>query len=364
MQERRTPDEQHDVVVIGAGQAGLAIGYYLARAGADFVILDAGARVGGAWRGYWDSLRLFTPRRYNHLPGMPFHGDPEAFPHKDEVADYLEAYAAQLALPVRLGVRVTRVRRARDRFEIETPDHVLRARTVVVATGSHASAIVPGFAGELDPAIVQMTANQYRNPTQLPPGDVLVVGAGNSGVQIAMELAATRPTWLAGPSTGRIPLRILGHDVLWWIDALGIMRLDVGSAIGRRIVTRMRANGDPVIGVTARDLRTAGVRRRARVVGVDGGLPKLGDGSIVPVQTVVWCCGLRPDFSFIEGLATDESGVPRHTRGRAEALDGLYFMGLRAQNRVGSATIAGAGLDAMEISAEIVARATSHALAA
>jgi putative flavoprotein involved in K+ transport len=349
-------DMQHDVVIIGAGQAGLAVGYYLAEAGLDFAILDAGRRVGDSWRKWWDSLRLFTPGRYNALPGAPPPGDPTACPGKDELADYLEAYAARWQLPVQLRTPVRRLRRTPAGFELDTPQGLRRARIVVVATGSHATEVVPSFASELEPSIHQATAATYRNPAQLPTGDTLVVGAGNSGVQIAMELAATRPTALAGRDTGRIPRRILGIDVFRWMDHLGLVEWDAQSWAGRRIVAQVVDKGDPVVGLTRRRIEASGVTRVPPVVGVVDGRPQLRDGRLLDVRAVVWCCGIRPDFGWIEGVTVDARGNPKMHRGRSEELEDLYFAGLRFQMRLGSGLVGGVGRDARELAESIAAR--------
>jgi putative flavoprotein involved in K+ transport len=345
-----------DVIVIGAGQAGLATGYWLRRQGLDFAIVDGGERVGDAWRTRWDSLRLFTPGRFNDLPGMPCPSGAEDCPTKDELADYFEAYAARFELPVQLRTRVGRLARAGRGFELDTSQGRATARVVVVATGSHATPVVPSFAVDLDPAVVQANACTYRNSGQLPPGPTLVVGAGNSGVQIAMELAATRPTILAGPSTGRIPRRVLGVDVFRWIEHVGLMRWRADSPLGRHIVGRIAGRGDPVIGTTRREIDAAGVERRGRVVGVQGGRPVLADGTVVDVRSVVWCCGIRPDFGWIDGLRVDARGNPEHVGGRAVGFDDLYFAGLRFQRLLGSGLVGGVGRDAEVLAETIAAR--------
>jgi putative flavoprotein involved in K+ transport len=203
--------------VIGGGQAGLAVGYHLAHQERDFVILDAARRVGDAWRRRWDALRLFTPARYSGLPGMSLPAPDGYFPTKDEMADYLEAYAARFALPVRLGVRVAALTREDGRYRLSVGDERLAADQVVVATGPFQQPHIPAFASELDPRIVQLHASAYRNANQLQEGGVLVVGAGNSGAEIALELAATRRTYLSGRDTGHVPLR-LGRAFWWFLS--------------------------------------------------------------------------------------------------------------------------------------------------
>ncbi len=196
-----------DTVVIGGGQAGLAIAYHLAQQHRDFVILDAHERIGDAWRLRWDSLRLFTPAKYDGLPGMPFPGDRLGFPTKDEQADYLEAYAEHFGLPVRTGVHVDRVSRVGDRFAVEAGARRWEAENVVLATGGHQVPRVPEFAGRLGASVLQVHSSDYRNPAQLRPGPVLVVGMGNSGAEIALDVSATHATTIAGTPAGELPVR-------------------------------------------------------------------------------------------------------------------------------------------------------------
>ncbi|HEX6644967.1 MAG TPA: NAD(P)-binding domain-containing protein [Gemmatimonadales bacterium] len=342
-----------DVIVIGGAQAGLSAGCELSRHGLRFVILDAEARTGDGWRRRWDSLRLFTPARYSGLPGLPFPGPPYHLPSKDEVADYLEQYARHFRLPVRLDSRVRAVRRAPWGFEVETGDEVLRAANVIVATGPFQRSRIPAFAAELDPGIVQLHSSEYRNPPQLPPGHALVVGAGNSGAQVAIELAATRRVRLAGRDTGRIPRRLLGRDIYDWIWP--ILGLSVDSRLGRRMAARMARHGDPLVGITQDDLAAAGVERTGRVVGVRDGLPLLDGGVAADVRSVIWSTGFKPDLSWLDLPALDERGRPMHRRG-ISPVPGLYFLGQRLQARLGSSLIGGVGRDAREVVAHIANR--------
>ena len=234
-----TKTERIQTVVIGAGQAGLSTGYYLARRGLPFVILEANPRVGDSWRRRWDSLRLFTPARFDGIAGMPFPAPPHSFPTKNEMADYLESYAARFALPVRTGVDVRRLSREGDRYRIETDGPVFEAEHVVVAMATFQRPKVPPFAGELDPGIVQLHSSEYRHPGQWRPGSVLVVGAGNSGSELAMEAARDgRQVWLAGRDTGHVPFRIegsAGRLLLPFVFRVVFHRLlTVDTPIGRK----------------------------------------------------------------------------------------------------------------------------------
>jgi putative flavoprotein involved in K+ transport len=281
-------------VVVGGGQAGLAVGHSLGRRGLPFVILDAHTRIGDAWRTRWDSLRLFSAARYDALPGMPFPGRADSFPTKDEMADYLEAYAARFEFPVRTGVRVDRLRRRGDRFELTAGTMRFAADNVVVAMGSHQVPSVPPFAGELDPGIVQLHAAEYRNPSQLREGNVLVVGVGNSGGEIAVEVAARHATSLAGKEVGVVPFRIdsliarrVVLPLLFRFIAHHLLTVD--TPLGRRMRPKLLSHGQPLVRVKPSDLAAAGVERVGRVVGVQSGLPVLEDGRTLEVANVIWC---------------------------------------------------------------------------
>jgi putative flavoprotein involved in K+ transport len=357
--------ERVQTIVIGGGQAGLATGFHLARRGLPFAILDASARVGDAWRARWDSLRLFTPARYAGLPGMPFPGPRSAFPTKDEVADYLEAYAARFRLPVRNGMRVESLEREDGRFAVTTASgHRLEAEQVVVAMANFQVPRVPAFARELDPRIRQLHSRDYRNTSQLPGGDVLVVGVGNSGGDIGLEVARTHRTWLAGKETGHIPFRIEGLVArnlgLRLVRFLGHHVLTLGTPVGRRAHAKLLRGAAPLVRVKPDDLAAAGVERVPRVVGAREGRPLLEDGRTLDVSAVIWCTGFEPGFSWIRLPAFDERGEPVHDRGVSTRVPGLYFVGLHFLYAMSSATLIGVGRDA-----EHVARAVhEHAGAA
>jgi putative flavoprotein involved in K+ transport len=356
--------ERFETVVIGGGQAGLTVGHYLAKEGRPFVILDENERVGDAWRKRWDSLRLFTPACFSALPGRR-HGAPRwSFPTKDEMADYLESYAAQFELPVRTGVSVDRLSKADGRFVISARNIRVEADNVIVATGAHQIPKMPAFAPELDPRIVQLHSSEYRSPSQLQDGDVLVVGAGNSGAEIALELAQTRQTWLAGPSTGQIPVRHgtvparLGFRVFRFI---GHHVIKVDTRIGRKVGPKLAAKGAPLIRTKPKDLAAAGVEWIPRVVGVRDGLPVLEDDRVLEVANVVWCTGFRTDFGWIDLPAFDEDGEPQHYRGVVESEPGLYFLGLVFLYSFSSDVLPNRGRDAQYITKHIASRLTSEA---
>jgi putative flavoprotein involved in K+ transport len=351
--------ESVGVAVIGGGQAGLAVGYHLGRRGLPFVILDAHERIGDAWRTRWDSLRLFTPARYDGLPGMGFPGPAHAFPTKDQAADYLEAYATRFELPVRTGVRVDRLTRERGRFVVAAGGRRFRAEQVVVATGTYQGPRVPPFASELDPSIVQMHSTEYRNPSQLRAGGVLVVGAGNSGAEIALDASREHPTWLSGRDTGHEPTRPgtvpdrLFTPVLWFMAS---HVLTVRTPLGRAARRYFRHRGIPLARVRRKDLAAAGVESVPRTVGIREGLPELEDGRVLEVTNVVWCTGFTPDFRWIELSILDEDGYPEQDRGVARTEPGLYFVGLPFLYSLSSALLGGVGRDAERIARHIASR--------
>lgn len=351
--------EAVDTVVIGAGQAGLAAGYYLSRRSRDFVILDGAQRVGDSWRSRWDSLRLFTPAKYNGLPGMRFPGRGWSFPTKDELADYLESYAARFDLPVQTEVKVDRVRKSGDRFVVTAGDRRIEASNVVVASGAHRIARVPGFALELDPRIVQLHSSEYRSPSQLREGGVLVVGAGNSGAEIAKELVATHPTWLSGRNVGEIPVPhggVRARLLLPVIRFMGHHVLTVRTPIGRRVGPTLASGATPLIRTKSKHLTAAGVERVARVAGTREGLALLDDGRVLDVANVIWCTGFRHDYSWLELPVFDEGGEPEHDRGVVASEPGLYFVGLSFQYSVTSDVLPGVGRDARRIAGQIARR--------
>jgi putative flavoprotein involved in K+ transport len=343
--------ERVDAVVIGGSQAGLAAGYWLARTGLDFVILDAHDRVGDAWRNRWDSLELFTPARISTLPGMPLPLPPNAFPTKDQVADYLERYAAEMALPVRTGVEARTVTRpGTGRWRVETSRSVLEADAVIIATGSYRDRVVPPFAADLDPSIRQLHAADYHNPSQFQPGDVLVVGASTSGAEIAVEAAREHATTLAGRDTGHMPIRPgrgVGRIVLpvMWFVLNRVLTVD--TPMGRKAKRKVRSHGAPLDGSRGSALATAGVTRiTERVTGTHDGKPTLADGRVLDVRNVVWCTGFHNDYAWIDGLGYGDDGYPAEQYGVAMNLEGLYFVGLTFQRSFASSLIGGVGRDA------------------
>jgi putative flavoprotein involved in K+ transport len=358
--------ERVQVVVIGGGQAGLSVGYCLAERGLSFVILDAGERIGDAWRHRWDSLRLFTPAKYDGLVGMPFPGDPYAFPTKDQMADYLEEYARRFELPVRLGMRVDRLSRRGSTYVVEAAGRRFEADHVVVAMASYQQPRLPAFASMLDRSIVQLTSKDYRSPGQLQPGDVLLVGAGNSGADIALDIAASHRTFLSGRHPGNVPFDIesaAARVLLPFLFRVVFHRiLTVDNPLGRRAHMKMISMGAPLIRVKPADLQRAGVERVGRVAGVENGRPRLADGRVLDVRNVIWCTGFHPGFSWVDlpvpGLA---EGEPQQSRGIVVEEPGLYFVGLHFLYSFSSTMIHGIARDAERIARTIHARVSAAA---
>ena len=346
-----TAASQLHTVVVGGGQAGLAAGYYLSRANVSFLILDANQRVGDSWRRRWDSLELFTVGRYSELPDMRFPGNPERFAGKDDVAGYLESYAEKFALPVRVRTKATRLHRADGGYAVRATDgSSYAARNVIVATGAYERPYVPPVAEDIDPSVTQLHSNDYRNPAQLPKGEVLVVGGANSGVQIAQELSRTRTVRLAvGTKPPRMPRRILGKSLHWWGDHLGIMRAPIGRLRGSK------RSGDLLIGTSYRQLqRRHGVELMGRVVAADGRAVRCAEGRSAEPAVIIWATGFRSDYSWID-VPVFDNGHPVHRRGVTRS-PGLYFLGMHLQYSLGSSLIGFVRYDAEHVVGHLAER--------
>lgn len=353
--------EHFETVIVGGGQAGLATGYHLAKRDRPFAILDASERIGDAWRSRWDSLRLISPARYSGLPGWPLPAPPRAFATKDEMADYLEAYAARFDLPVRSGVSVDSVSRNGSCYLLGSGDLRFEADNVVLASGGYQKPRVPNFASELDRSIVQLDSTQYRNPSQLQEGGVLVVGAGNSGAEIALEVSKRHPTWLSGRDVGQTPVRHGGaldrlFTPLFWFVISRV--LTTRTFVGRKVRPKALGAAAPLEPVRRKDLAAAGIERVPRTSGVRAGLPELEDGRVLDVANVIWCTGFATDFAWIDLPAFDRNGGPAHDRGVVEDEPGLYFVGQFFQYAFVSSLIGGVGRDAEYIAEHIAKRSS------
>ncbi|HET9346880.1 MAG TPA: NAD(P)/FAD-dependent oxidoreductase [Candidatus Limnocylindrales bacterium] len=365
--------ERIDTVVIGAGQAGLSAGYYLAKRGLPFVILDADARIGDHWRDRWDSLRLYSPAKYDALPGRRFPAPSSHWPTAREMADYLETYARWFELPVQSGVRVTAVDRDREGFVVATDGgRRIGARQVIIATGPFREPSVPAFAGELDPSIQQLHSHDYRNPAQLLDGPVLVVGLSHSGADIAFETAtAGHRTILSGTSHGQVPIRVTDSKraMLGWpvVEFFFKHVATIRTPMGRAMRPHVRQGGGPLLRIRLQDLDRAGVERHdEKTVGVKDGRPVLADGTVLDVANVIWATGYRPDYSFVNAPITGPDGWPEEARGVSPTVPGLYFLGVPFQYAFSSMLVAGAGRDARYVVDRVAERvaATSRPRAA
>jgi putative flavoprotein involved in K+ transport len=346
-----TITNHREVVVVGGGQAGLAIGYHLAKQGTDFTILEAAAEPAAAWRDRWDSLKLFTSARYDSLPGMEFPGDPDRYPTRDEVANYLTDYAREFNLPVELNSRVRAVRRQNDGYVVELDGRAYEARHVVIATGPFQTPFVPPIAEGLGDGVVQMHSTGYRSPESVPEGCVLVVGGGNTGFQIAEELSASREVHLAvGSRQAPLPQRILGRDLFWYLDATGLIRKTTSSRIGKL----MRKREDTLIGSNPRRARRHGIELHGRAVAAAGSSVSFADGAELDVRGVIWATGFRVDHSWIDVPVFDENRRAVHERGVTTS-PGLYFLGQLWQHTRGSALLGWVKDDAAYIAEKVSA---------
>ncbi len=346
------------VIVIGAGQAGLATGYYLSQLGEDFVIIDEGTQIGDSWSNRWDSLKLFTPAQYDGLPGLPFPGKRGTFPSKDEMAEYLRQYTQKFSLPVRLGVKALNIEKTENGFEILTSKGKMQSEKVVVATGTCPTAHVPAFAKDISADIFQIHSSGYIGPQSLPTGDVLVVGAGTSGVQIALELSKSRTVMISGRPTAHIPDPLLRYagGLYWWLIS---NVLTVKTPIGRKVKSKVIHSGAPLISISFKDIRAAGIEHVPRVTGAKDGLPLLEDGRTPPVTSIVWATGFRPDFSWMHMNAVDETGWPNAVRGISKDIAGLSFVGLPFQFGLTSGLVGGMGRDAAFVTRHLHGKAAA-----
>lgn len=353
-------------IVIGAGQSGLSVGYHLARRGLPFLILDANPRVGDTWRNRWDSLRLFSPACLDGLDGLPFPAPAYYFPTKNEMGDYLESYARHFKLPVRSGVQVDGVSRTDGGFLVAAGEERFLADNVVVAMASYQRPRIPEFAAQLKPSILQMHSSEYLRPSQVGPGGVLLVGVGNSGAEIALELARQgHKTWVSGKPPGEVPFNVDGRAARLGMIKLvlrGVFHrvLTVDTPMGRKARPGMMKKGVPLVRTKLKTLKAAGVVQVARTIGVKDGLPLLQDGSVLDVNTVIWCTGYHGESSWLKLPIFDEH-EPRHHKGIVESEPGLYFVGLHFLYSVSSAMIHGVGRDAERVVEHLAQRVKGDA---
>lgn len=343
------------VVIIGGGQAGLAMSYSLQQLGVAHILLEANHQIGDNWRHRWDSLSLFSPAKYDALPGLQFPLPPDTLPSKDQAADYLEQYAQQFQLPVRTGVQIDRIAAEGAEFCIHTSTgEVIPATDIVVATGPYHTPKIPEFAAELPSNILQMHTQDYRNPSQMQDGPAVVIGTGASGSQIALELSHSRKVYIAGRDLGGMPRSLLGKDLYWWLYATGAIRLRWNSWIGRRLL-KGAAKGDALVGDSLKKIVAKGnLTHLQKVTGVHKGQLTFACGNSAPeIRNVIWATGYHADYSWINLPVFEPSGLPRHQRGIVTEAPGLYFLGLKTLYRTGSATMGGVGADAQYLARHI-----------
>ncbi|MBW8350047.1 NAD(P)/FAD-dependent oxidoreductase [Bacillus sp. IITD106] len=334
----------YDVVVIGGGQAGLAMGYYLRKTPLSYIILDNNKSVGEAWRKRYDSLVLFTPRSYSSLPGLVLEGDPLGFPTKNEIADYLERYVKTFDLPIQLKCEVTKVRKENDEYHIVADDTILKSKKVIIATGPFHTPRIPSFAKDLPNNVIQLHSSEYKNPSQLNRGSVLVVGGGNSGAQIAVELSDSHETYLSiGHKIRFLPLSIGKKSFFWWCEKIGLLMASGDSFIGKKF----KDKPDPIFGFELKEkIKNYEVQLKTRTKSIKENVIQFEDLSTLKVKNVIWATGFNKDYSWIEiHNLFDGNGNIRHTRGITDYA-GLYFLGLPWQHRRGSALLLGVGDDA------------------
>ncbi|WP_431969602.1 flavin-containing monooxygenase [Nocardia sp. bgisy134] len=336
-----TPD---DAIVIGAGQSGLAAAWALRRRGLHPVVLEAHDEPGGSWPRYYDSLTLFSPARYSALPGLPFPGDPDRYPHRDEVTDYLRSYADRLDVGIRTGCHVTAVEQHGDLFAVTTADgEQLSAPILIAASGGFGNPYTPALSG-LDTFTGQLLhASRYREPRAFAGQRIVIVGAGNSAVQIGAELAEVADVTIASRTPVRfVPQRPLGRDMHFWYSVTGVDTAPVGPWLRRAPTAPVFDEG------RYRGALRAGLPDRRPMFGrIDGDTVVWPDGSRERVGTLLFATGYRPAVDYLTHLAAcDETGTPRQRRGLSTTHRGLGYVGLEWQRSLSSASLRGVGRDA------------------
>jgi putative flavoprotein involved in K+ transport len=401
--------ERIETVIIGGGQAGLSMSYHLGQLGREHVIFERG-RVAERWRSErWDSLTFQFPSRMMGLPGYVYEGnEPESFMPRDGVVRFIEEYAKRISPPIRCGIRVTSLAQTESgSLLVETDAFALEADNVVVATGPYQVPAVPAFGGALGPSVYQVTANRYRNPGELPRGNVLVVGSGGSGYQIAEELVRSGAgVYLSVGAHHRVPRRYRGKDFGWWLETTGASDRTVDSLAGqgRVLLTGVDGGHDADLRELARrgavllgrlrDVRDGRLRFAADLeenlargdeeydrftssvdeyidrhgsttpaapernprgkIGAPSTITEL-DARAAGITSVIWAVGYRYDFGWIKCAVLDARGSPIHRRGVSE-VPGVYFLGLHRLHKLKSAFLWGVGEDAAHLAEHIANR--------
>jgi len=350
-------EEDFHTIVIGGGQAGLAAGYFLTSQGEDFVILDQNERVGDSWRNRWKSLRLFTPSQFDSLPGFAYVNSTNYLPTKDEISEYLEEYANHFNLPIRHLIKVESLCYNKDGYEIITKSTRFHAKNVIVATGPFQKPFIPGFSTKLHNKIIQLHSIAYQDPNQFPVSKVLVVGAGNSGAELALELAKSgKKVWLAGRDVGKVPAnsplgKVFNGKLIWWIMT---HLLTIDTPFGKKMQAKTNHHGTPLGRVTRNEVIASGINLTPKVADIQDGFPKLEDGQILDVEGVLWATGFIPDFEWIKLPIFNNDGYPIHSRGVVKDAPGLFFLGLQFQSGLSSSLLGGVGKDASYIASQTI----------
>ncbi|QDI93133.1 NAD(P)-binding domain-containing protein [Salicibibacter cibarius] len=338
----------YDVVVIGGGQAGLAMAFALKQRNVSFIVLDENEHIGDSWRKRYESLSLFTPRNYSQLHQFPFQGDPNGFPHKDEVATYLSDFQAENGLPIMHKQKVIKLSQEDcQKFLVITQNERYTAKHVVVATGAFHHPFIPKIHDNSIPFMIH--ASDYQNPSQIPKGEVLIIGAGNTGIQIAAELCKTHTVLLAkSKPIKRLPQSIAGKSLFWWFEFLWLSKAKPDSMLGKFLQKR-----DPIIGNNYKIVKKH-VEILGRVKSVNDGQAYFQGSYPRKVSSIIWATGYRNDYSWIDiDGVLNKHGKPIHRCGITN-IKGLYFIGLSWQSKRSSALIYGVSNDANRIAKKIV----------
>jgi putative flavoprotein involved in K+ transport len=342
----------YDVIIIGGGQAGLSIGYFLKNCNLSFIILEKTSEIGEVWRNRYDSLKLFTPRYFSSLPGLNLSGNPNNYPTKDEIADYLSKYAATFSLPIQTDTTVEGLYKLKEGFKVITNRGELTTNIVVVATGPFQKPFLPEISNSLSDKVLQIHSSKYKNPLQLNNGSVLVVGGGNSGAQIAVELSKEREVFLSiGHQMKFLPQDIGKKSIFWYFNKLGIYSASYKTMVGKFI----KNQPDPIFGMELKKLINSGkIKLKTRTVSVENDTIEFDDNSSLRTNNIVWSTGFKMDYSWIKITeALNEKGMPLHQRGVTQ-IAGLYFLGIPWQFSRGSALIQGVGTDANHLINQIL----------
>jgi putative flavoprotein involved in K+ transport len=337
-----------DFIIIGAGQAGLSMAYQLNQLNKDYLIVDANNETGAPWLKRWDSLKLFTPSEFNHLPGMNFPSEKGYYPDKYEVAAYLKSYVDKFNIPIAFNQKISSLKKENGVYIIKSESKTFKAKNVVVATGPFHKPFTPSFHTKISKDITQIHSEHYKNPSQLQDGDTLVVGAGDSGVQILDEISNTnRKVYFSGNTNiTSMPQEILGKTLWWWFKRIGFLSVSKFSYIGKKL----SKGGQPIIGTDVKSLlKKQNVICVGRTLDANNSELHFEEGRYSSIKNIVWATGFKPNFDWIDGITLNDDKYPKNYRGVSD-IEGLYFLGLPWLYTRGSATLGGVKKDAQFLS--------------